>query len=112
MWPGIYRDEIRLFENPTSHEKRLFYDDGWLSLMIGNDEYYRKAFSKRMLLYFRAWVVAHEKVKSSMDYLHHIILLQNFLINSIDLIPFLTSTPEETSTAFDLVLFIATSILL
>ena len=37
MWPGIYRDEIRLFENPTSHEKRLFYDDGWLSLMIGND---------------------------------------------------------------------------
>ena len=78
MWPGIYRDEIRLFENPTSHEKRLFYDDGWLSLMIGNDEYYRKAFSKRMLLYFRAWVVAHEKVKSNMDYLHHIILLQNF----------------------------------
>lgn len=79
-WPGIYRDEIRLFENATEHEKTLFYDDNWLQLMIANDKYYRKAFSKRMLLYFRSWVVAHEPVKSHMDYLHNILLLQNFFI--------------------------------
>ena len=80
MWPGIYRDEIRLFENATKHEKTLFYDDNWLQLMIGNYKFYRKAFSKRMLLYFRSWVATHEPVKSHMDYLHNILLLQNFLL--------------------------------
>jgi len=78
LWPGIYRDEIRLFDNATEHEKNLFYDDGWLSLMIGNERFYRKAFSRRMLMYFKSWVAIHEDVKAQMDYLHHILLLQNF----------------------------------
>jgi hypothetical protein len=78
MWPGIYRDEIAPFNNVTKEEESTFYDDGWLQIIVGNDSYYKKTFSKRMFYYFKAWVIGLEPLKSNMDYLHNILLLQNF----------------------------------
>ena len=78
LWPGMFRDELYVPDNATDKEKELFYDDNWLPLIVGNDEAYKNSFSHRFYTYYKAWVVCGEKVKRQMDYLHHIIMLQNF----------------------------------
>ena len=80
MWPGMHRDELHVPKNATDDEKEMFYDDDWLPLIVGNDESYKSHFSHRFYTYYKSWVVCGEKVKRQMDYIHHIILLQNFFI--------------------------------
>lgn len=78
LWPGMYRDELYMPEQVTRKESELFYDENWLPLVTGNDEAYKNSFSHRFYTYYKSWVVCGEKVKRQMDYLHHIIMLQNF----------------------------------
>ena len=79
-WPGSYRTELRLPDNATKEERPLFYDDDWLPIIVGNDESYSKTFSKRLYSWYKLWVLNSEPVKSQMDYLHDIIMLQNFFL--------------------------------
>tara|TARA_Y100000389_G_scaffold201172_1_gene243205 strand:+ start:610 stop:1365 length:756 start_codon:yes stop_codon:yes gene_type:complete len=80
LWPGMFRDELYLPQEHTIEEGASFYDNNWLPLVVGNDESYKKAFSHRFYTYYKSWVVCGEKVKRQMDYLHHIMLLQNFFV--------------------------------
>ena len=77
-WPGMFRDELYMPEEVTEKERYLFYDDNWLPLIVGNDEAYKNSFSHRFYTYYKSWVVCGEKVKRQIDYLQHIIMLQNF----------------------------------
>ncbi len=78
LWPGMFRDELHMPQKHTIKESELFYDNNWLPLVVGNDEAYKNSFSHRFYTYYKSWVVCGEKVKMQMDYLHNIILLQNF----------------------------------
>ena len=80
LWPGMFRDELHLPQDHTEAERITFYDNDWRPLVVGNDEAYKNSFSHRFYTYYKAWVVCGEKVKRQMDYLHHIIMLQNFFI--------------------------------
>ena len=79
-WPGAHRTELRIPQNVSVVEKPLFYDDDWLPIIIGNDESYSLSFSKRLYNWYRLWVINSEPVKPRMDYLHEILLLQNFFM--------------------------------
>ena len=76
----MFRDELHLPQDHTEAERITFYDNDWRPLVVGNDEAYKNSFSHRFYTYYKAWVVCGEKVKRQMDYLHHIIMLQNFFI--------------------------------
>ena len=79
LWPGMFRDELYMPEKHTIKEGELFYDNNWLPLVVGNDEAYKNSFSHRFYTYYKSWGVCGEKVKRQLDYLHHVMLLQNFL---------------------------------
>ena len=61
-------------------ERPLFYDDDWLPIVIGNDESYSLSFSKRLYNWYKLWVINSEPIVPRMDYLHDILLLQNFFM--------------------------------
>lgn len=77
-WPGAYRTELRQLPDGSEDEKLLFYDDDWLPLIVGNDESYKGSFTKRLYTYYMSWVLTSEAIKPRLDYVHDIILLQNF----------------------------------
>ena len=79
-WPGAHRTELRQLPDGSEEENLLFYDDRWLPLILGNDEFYKKTFTKRLYTYYKSWVLTSENIKSSMDYFHDILLLQNFFL--------------------------------
>lgn len=79
-WPGAYRTELRQLPDGSEEENLLFYDDHWLPLIVGNDESYKNSFTKRLYTYYKSWVLTSEPIKPRMDYLHDILLLQNFFI--------------------------------
>lgn len=78
-WPGAYRTELKLPQNASVIEKPLFYDDGWLPIIIGNDESYKLSFSNRLYKWYKLWVINSEPIAPRMNYLHDILLLQSFL---------------------------------
>lgn len=74
LWPGAYRTEIRGTSN-------LYHDDGWMPLVVGNDEDYKKSLPKSIYNYYRSWVITSEEpIKARMDYLHDILFLQHFFV--------------------------------
>ena len=79
-WPGAYRTELREIPDGSDNEKLLFYDDSWLPLVVGNDDSYRKSFSKRLYMFYKSWVATSEEIKPRLNYLHNILLLQNMFI--------------------------------
>lgn len=79
-WPGAYRTELRRLPDGTEEENLLFYDNHWLPLIVGNDESYKNTFTKRLYTFYKSWVLTSEHIKPRMDYLHDILLLQNFFI--------------------------------
>jgi len=79
-WPGAHRTELRKLSDGSDEEQLLFYDDEWLPLIVGNDESYKRTFSKRLYTYYKSWVATSEAIKPRLDYLHDIILLQNFFL--------------------------------
>lgn len=72
LWPGSFRTEIKGRDNEH-------FDDGWLPLVVGNDEIYKRDLTKSLYTFYRSWVVFEaEPVKSKLDYLHDILYLQHF----------------------------------
>jgi len=77
-WPGAYRTELFNFDDADEDEKLLYYDDGWLPLVVGNDEQYKKTFPSKIFNYYKYWVTNKSRVDLKLDYLHNIMFLQNF----------------------------------
>jgi len=72
LWPGAYRTEIK-------GEGHLFHDDGWMPLVVGNDDDYKKSLPNSLYTFYQSWVVhGAEYTKSRIDYLHDILFLQHF----------------------------------
>lgn len=79
-WPGANRTELRVLDDGSEKEKLLFYDDNWLPLIIGNDESYKRNFTKRLYAFYKSWVLTTDVIKPRLDYVHDILMLQNFFM--------------------------------
>lgn len=78
-WPGAFRTEYR-FSDSFKEDEHNFYDDQWIPWVVGNDEVYKKTLSKKLYTVYQSWVLSNCTIKGYMDYMHHIILLQNLLM--------------------------------
>lgn len=78
-WPGAFRTEYR-FSDSFKEDKHNFYDDLWAPLVVGNDELYKKQMSRKLYTAYQSWVVSNTPINAYMDYMHHIILLQNLFM--------------------------------
>ena len=79
-WPGSMRIELRRPTNVPKEESHLYFDDNWLPLILGNDSAYKKNFTPKLYYHYKSWVVTMDEIGPTLDYLHHIIMLQNFLL--------------------------------
>jgi len=78
-WPGMFRTELRRPVDCKDKEYLLYYDDDWLPLIVGNDDAYKSLFSNRLYAFYKSWIATMDGVKPALDYLHSILLLQNFM---------------------------------
>lgn len=76
MWPDIWRTEIY----QTHENEGGFWDQGWSSLVSGNDDVYKKQMSKSAYFYYRAWVLRINQHQESVRWYNNIILLQNVFV--------------------------------
>lgn len=75
-WPGLHRTE--LFK--TSRDERGFWDNGWMPLVSGNEETYKKQSSKSAFSYYKMWVIRQNNLQASIKFYSNVLLLQNLLI--------------------------------
>jgi hypothetical protein len=75
-WPGLYRTEIH--KNKDLEDG--FWDDGWMPLVAGNDETYKKQCSPASYAYYRAWMLRLNPTQEIIKFYSNVLLLQNFLI--------------------------------
>jgi hypothetical protein len=71
-WPGLFRTEI-YGEN---------YDENWQTLVIGNDEDYKKQFDIYLYAYYKAWTIQAKPYPQTINFYHNILLLQYFLVSN------------------------------
>jgi len=71
-WPGLFRTEIN----------NGGYDKGWLPLVVGNDETYKKQLDTFSYAYYKAWTIFAKERSQTISYYHNILLLQYFLISN------------------------------
>ena len=79
-WPGPMRIELRKPLKVSEEEKHLYFDENWLPLVLGNDSMYKKQFTPKLYYHYKSWVVTMDEIGPILDYLHYIIMLQNFLL--------------------------------
>lgn len=97
MWPGIFRTELYLDNAEISG-----YDDGWLPLVVGNDEQYKKNFPKPLYDYYRGWVTYTDNKHASIDFYNSILNLQHLFDKYKIRYLFLNATNSSALSDFDL----------
>ena len=75
MWSGAFRTEIA---TDNKYDESYFHN-GWMPLVVGNDEYYRKNLTKMEYLYYKSWTSLNCVRYSYTNYLLNVISLQSFL---------------------------------
>ena len=74
-WPGLYRTEIFT----TSTNEGGFWDKGWMPMVAGNDETYKRQCSKSSYIFYKAWLMRLNITQETVRYYSNVLLLQNFL---------------------------------
>ena len=75
VWSGPYRTEI--YQDILKNDELW---EGWLPLCVGNDEQYKKYYSRAVYQYYKNWVaVALTPKAANIEYYNNIILLQGYL---------------------------------
>jgi len=75
LWSGIHRTEIAT----DDQENSLYYDNGWLPLVVGNDEQYKQNFDKETYLFYKLWVMKNCTRYNHTKYYMNILGMQFFL---------------------------------
>lgn len=75
-WPGLYRSEIFNIKDKEAG----FWDNGWMSIVAGNDESYKELVSPSAYAYYRAWVMRLNPTQETIRFYSNVLLLQNLLI--------------------------------
>ena len=105
LWTGIYRTELAT----DDLENSVFYDNGWLPLIVGNDDQYKKFFDNHTYVYYKAWV-ANNNTRYNHTRFYMNILGMQYLLNYYK-IPYLfwnssvalLDTTPDTKTFFNLI---------
>tara|TARA_Y100000592_G_scaffold41655_1_gene66079 strand:+ start:31153 stop:31872 length:720 start_codon:yes stop_codon:yes gene_type:complete len=75
LWPGSYRTEV--YQNKFKDIKPWY---GWIPLVVGNDDVYKKQYSRAIYQYYQNWVTTTLDPKAvNIDYYTSVILLQGYL---------------------------------
>lgn len=77
MWPDIWRTEL----HQTEDNETGFFDNGWAPMVSGNDEIYKKQFSRTAYFYYRSWMLRINQHQESVRWYNNILQLQNILIS-------------------------------
>ncbi|MDC3304978.1 hypothetical protein OAV13_00490 [bacterium] len=75
-WPGLHRTELY----QTSDEEPGFWDDGWMPMVIGNEETYKTQCSQSAFAFYKTWVIRQNNHQATIKFYSNILLLQNLLI--------------------------------
>jgi len=78
MWPGMWRTEM--FQKEPNEPG--FFDRGWMPMVVGNEESYKKQTSKLGLLNYKSWVSRATLTSESTNYFKNVIGLQNILVRN------------------------------
>jgi len=77
-WPGLHRTEVY----QTEPDEAGFWDDGWMPMVVGNEETYRQQCSKMAFIYYKAWVMRQNNHQATINFYSNVLLLQNILISN------------------------------
>lgn len=77
-WPGLFRTELR----ETKPMEDGFWDEGWMPLVAGNEEVYKRMSSPSAYAYYRAWIMRNEITQESIRFYSNVLLLQNILVSN------------------------------
>lgn len=77
-WPGLYRTELyRTAENEDG-----FWDNGWMPIVVGNEETYQAQCSQSAFAFYKTWVMRQNNHQASIKFYSNVLLLQNILISN------------------------------
>ena len=74
MWPGPYRTELY-------HSKYVNdpFRKGWVNLVIGNHDSYKKQLPKHVYEYYRYWIYTYTHEQAFIEYAIAILSMQSYL---------------------------------
>lgn len=105
MWSGAHRTEIA---TDNKYDEAYFHN-GWMPLVVGNDEMYKKNLTSVQYLYYKSWTTLNCIRYSYTNFLLNVISLQSFLkTHKIKYFFWNSSTsvryyPEELTTFYNLI---------
>ncbi len=77
-WPGLHRTELyRTAENEDG-----FWDNGWMPIVVGNEETYQAQCSQSAFAFYKTWVMRQNNHQASIKFYSNVLLLQNILISN------------------------------
>jgi hypothetical protein len=105
LWSGVHRTEIAT----DFQENNQYFDNGWLPLIIGNDERYKKYFDKETYMFYKLWVMKSCNRYNHTKFYMNVLGMQ-FFLKSLGIkylfwnttVP-LIDTPPEMKTFYNLV---------